>query len=494
MTGEKSINQQIATGAIWMVGARFAVKGISLVSIMILARLLMPEDFGIIALASSIYAMIELMRAMGFDTVLIQKKNAGREYYDTAWTLQIIFSTFAALIMVLLSEPVASYYGDLRLTPVLWLMAGMTFLNGLTNIGVVEFRKKMDFNKEFLFQVLVKLGGFMVTIPLAFYWKNYWAMLMGMLSTRVVSVILSYYMQSYRPRLSLGAWRNILGFSSWLFVNNILVYLNQNGQNLIVAKLLGGSSLGLLSVTSELSNMTSNEVIAPVNRAAYPGYAKVAGDMRLLKKTYLSVLSYIALLSTVVGVSISVLSPILVEVLLGNKWLDGIPLIEYISLTSIFMALNTNSSSIYLALGRPKLSTYLMMTRLVIVLPLIIFLVPKFGVIGVAYALMLGAFFLFPLGQFIAAKILGLGVLSVAACIYRPLLSGALIVYLFKFTGFSYYLFRITNYSPLNLLISGVALLASIILVITVFWVASGRPSGAEKNIFDSLWSRIRSF
>ncbi len=492
MTDEKSINQQIATGAIWMVGARFAVKGISLVSIMILARLLTPEDFGIIALASSIYAMIELMRAMGFDTVLIQKQNVGREYYDTAWTLQIIFSTFASLIMVLISEPVANYYGDLRLTPVLWLMAGMTFLNGLTNIGVVEFRKKMDFNKEFLFQVLVKLSGFLVTVPLAFYWKSYWAMLMGMLSTRFVSVCLSYYMQSFRPRPSLSKHEDVLGFSSWLFMNNILVYINQNGQNFIVAKLLGGQSLGVLSVSSELSNMTSDEIIAPINRAAYPGFAKVSNDKILLKKTYLSILPYIALLAALAGFSISALAPVLVKALLGDKWLEGVPIIEIISLASLFMALNTNSGSVFLAVGRPKILTYLMTVRLLLILPLLFYLIPQFGLMGVAYTFALGAFLLFPLSQYIAARIVGFSFRELITGIYRPIISGFIMLLLFRFTGLSTYLFDLSDYALINLIVSGICSSAIFVFFIVFFWNIAKRPVGAETLLLDTVRKKLK--
>ena len=90
------VNASIAKGAIWMVALRFCVKGISIISIMILARLLSPEDFGLMALASSIYIMVELIRAFGFSTALIQKQDAERAHYDTAWTMQIIFALLSS--------------------------------------------------------------------------------------------------------------------------------------------------------------------------------------------------------------------------------------------------------------------------------------------------------------------------------------------------------------------------------------------------------------
>jgi len=484
---EKSVGHQVAKGAVWMVAARLAVKGIGIVSIMILARVLTPDDFGVIALASSIYAMIELMRSMGFDTVLIQNQNAGREHYDTAWTLQIIFSTIAALAMVIISQPLANYYGDERLAPVLWVMGCMTFLNGLANIGVVEFRKKMTFNKEFIFQVLVKLSGFIVTIPLALYWKSYWAMLMGMLVTRVVTLWLSYHMQSYRPKLSLSVYKEILGFSAWLFLNNVLKFMGLHGQNFITAKLAGSGGLGVLSISTEIGMLVSNELVAPINRAAYPGYAKVAGNVKELKSLYLKILSHVALVSSFGGFVIASTASVFVPVLLGDKWMESIELLQIISISGVLVGLNSNAGYIYIVLGKPSLSTALISLRVIMLLPLIYFLSLKYQILGVAIAQLVVSLIMFPLSQLLINRQLQVKTKEMLNVLYRPIISGIVTFLVFEwqnvtavFEGISIYPVAILVFKMTSVVVFYIGTLLFLVLL-------SKEDCCAEKEIFESM-------
>ena len=489
MGKDKTLNQEVAEGAFWMVSARLVVKGLGLISIIILARLLIPDDFGIIALASSIYAMIELMRSMGFDTVLIQKQQAGREQYDTAWTLQIIFSSFAACVMLLIAPLMASFYEDQRLIQVLWVMAGMTFLNGLTNIGVVEFRKQMNFNKDFAFQVLVKLSGFLVTIPLAFYWRSYWAMVAGMVSTRLVTVLLSYYMQEYRPRLSLSAFKEIMGFSSWLFVNNILKFANSNSQNFIIGKMNGANGLGGVSVATQISTLISTELIGPINRAAYPGYAKNSSNQLELKKLYLKIISHIAILSSFFGFVILVTAPYFVPALLGDKWMNIIELIQILSFSSILVSFNSNAGYIYLVLGVPKISTYIILFRVSLIIPLIYYFSSNYGILGVAYAEMITSLIMFPISQLITLKFLNIKVSEMLNVIYRPFFSGIVTVLILN--SYPIRILHLENQFLLLIMISFFSVLVFMGCLL-VLWIVFGKGETAEIELYNKVISRIK--
>ncbi|MFT6277123.1 MAG: O-antigen/teichoic acid export membrane protein, partial [Halioglobus sp.] len=111
-TAKKSLGKSISIGAIWMLGVRLSVKSLGLISSIILARLLVPGDFGIVALAMSVYALIRLIRQFGFSFALIQNQEASKSFYDTAWTMQLILSSVAALILFCLSPWAASFYED----------------------------------------------------------------------------------------------------------------------------------------------------------------------------------------------------------------------------------------------------------------------------------------------------------------------------------------------------------------------------------------------
>lgn len=470
-----------------MVGLRFCMKGISIVSTMILARLLMPEDFGVMAMATSVYALIELMRAFGFDTVLIQKQTANRDHYDTAWTLQVIFSLLASASIIAISDVAASYYNDPRIGPVLSTMALITLINGFGNIGVVEFRKQLTFNKEFTFQLFVKLSGFFVTIPLAYYWRSYWALLVGTLSSNMMGVLLSYVMQSYRPKISLKVWRDVLGFSSWLYLNNILFFLNQHAQNFILGKLGGSEALGLFSISNEMGSLVVGEVVAPINRAAFPGYSAVASEKAILKETYLKVFSYIVIVAVPSAIGIAITSPVFVNVLLGDKWSNCVPIIQFISLGSIFVALNSSSGYIYLALGKQKFTTALTILWLCVLIPLMFWLAPGEAGLGVAKAILITSLIMFPFYQIWINRILSISFYKLINTIKRPLIASIIMGY-----AVSKYLEYIgSQHSGLL----GVALLLSAIIlgalcfifVLLILWFITKQTNSAEDDLFIKL-------
>jgi len=486
------VNASIAKGAIWMVGLRFCIKGISLISIVILARLLAPEDFGLMALASSIYAMVELIRAFGFSTALIQKQDANRAHYDTAWTMQLLFALLSGTLLLAVSGSAANYYGDNRLESILQIIALMIFISGFNNIGVVEFRKKMTFNREFKYQLLTKLSGFCVTIPLAWHLQSYWALIMGMLAGKITSLILSYVMQNYRPKLCLTGWRELLGFSSWLLFNNVLFFINNHSQNFILGKLSGANVLGLYSISNEVATMTTNEIVAPINAAAYPGYSKIAHNKEELKKSYLKVLSSIILIALPSAVGIAAIAPIFVPVLLGDKWFEAIPVIQLIALGSILTSINTNSGYVYLALAKQKITTMLLCLRTTVFLPLLILLSSSYGAKGAAFAVLITTIFIFPISQLILRRQIGFLWSELFSIIYRPLIASIFMAYITN--SFSNFAIGRGGDTPsaLNLVVGLILGVTSFLLIIGFLWRITGCKEGAETWIVRKVNNRIK--
>src|SRR5262245_54179497 len=204
------IRRKMAFGVIWMVGFKLVERSLGLISTLVLARLLVPSDFGLVAMATSLIALLELFTAFGIDFALIQRADTRPEHYNTAWTLNVIIGCALATAMLLLSIPAAHYYGEPRVALVVCALAFGPAVQGFENVGTVAFRKEMQFDREFRFLVLKKLCGFAVVLPLAFLWRNHWALVAGMIAGRVGGVILSYVLHPFRPRFSLAATRDLM--------------------------------------------------------------------------------------------------------------------------------------------------------------------------------------------------------------------------------------------------------------------------------------------
>lgn len=277
------LKSRMAKGAAWLILFRLVERGIGFISTLILARLLVPADFGLVAMATSILAALDLMGAFSFDMALIQNQNATRRHYDTAWTFGVVFGLLKAAGMVALAIPASAFFNEPRVEFVMYALALCTAVQGFDNIGIVAFQKDLEFHKEFWLGLARKLAGFVTTVGLAYLYTSYWALIAGVLAMRVTSLVLSFTMHPYRPRLCWEAAGELFNYSKWLLLNNILIFLNNRGTDFIIGRVSGARSLGLYAVSYELANLPTTELVYPISRAVFPGYARLAGDLKQLQ-------------------------------------------------------------------------------------------------------------------------------------------------------------------------------------------------------------------
>lgn len=291
MTGMSSgLQRKMARGAAWMVLLNSVERALGFISTMVLARVLDPTDFGVVAMAGTFIYMAQMLSAFGFDVALIQNQRATESHYHTAWTFNLLLGLLILLLMWALAGPIATFF---RHPEVFWVVCVLAFgplIQGCENIGVVAFRKDLHFHKEFAFQLSRKLIGFAVTISLALWLRTYWALVAGMLAAKLAGTITSYLVHEFRPRLSLHHAANLLGFSRWLLLNSIVGYLKERTSDFVIGRQLGAADLGVYNISYEVALMPSSELSAPINRALLPGFATIASDSDAIRMAYLKAL------------------------------------------------------------------------------------------------------------------------------------------------------------------------------------------------------------
>ncbi|WP_199610867.1 lipopolysaccharide biosynthesis protein [Flocculibacter collagenilyticus] len=486
-----NVGSQVARGSIWMVGLRFSIKFLGLINTMIIARILLPADFGLIAIAMAFYALVNLINSFGFDMVLIHNQDADKKDYDTAWTMQACFGLLGALGIFFGAEQLATFAEDLRLTAVFQVLAIMFFINNIRNIGVVDFRKQLDFKKEFNFTIAPKLLSTAITIACAFWLQSYWALIIGMFAKTVISVLLSYYMSKFRPHFSLHSWRQTVGFSKWLLLSNVLLFINNKFQDFLIGKVQGPSALGYFNIGNELANLPTTELIAPVNRATYPGYAKTGGDVNALQQLYLDVLSSISILAFPISIGLFCLANFAVPVLLGDKWTPAIIIVEIIALASLPNSLTTNNAYVYTALGKPKITTYLFMVRLAILVPALIYSVEHYGIEGAAYSILAVSLFMYPCSIAAVSKQLQLPFWQIMKVKLSPFLAGLLMFIVLATLEAQ---LPLSDYHPLIVMPILVAIGGLVyISVLLGMWLLNGKPNNSmEKKCVDVICRKLK--
>ncbi len=477
----------MAKGAAWMLLARAAERSIGLVSLLVLARVLVPADFGLVAMAISVIVFVELASTFGFDLALIQREHLTREHYDTAWTLQVAFGLLCAAIIAALAYPGAWFYDEPRLVPVMLVLAASRVLQSFENIGTVNFRREMNFSREFSFSAWKKVIGFVVTISLAVAFKSYWALIAGTVAARLAGLVLSYAMQPYRPRFSLAARADLFTFSIWIFVVGLASFASQRSSHFVVGRQLGPAALGLYTVGSEIALLPVTDLMAPINRAVFPGFARMTSDPALMRQSFVDILGVIWVFALPASFGIAAVAHPLVLTLLGSKWEDAVIVVQVLALAGAMHAATSNHYSAWLALGKTRITALMEALHFAILLPLLLVLSRTLGLAGVVYAEFFATTASVLVECVLISRALALSPSAYLRGLWRPLIAASTMA-----AGVTLLLSQL-NTDPLTakpLLQLGIAVPAGVAVyasALTILWLLSGRPRGAESLMLQRL-------
>ncbi len=331
-----ALGRRVASSAIWMVMLRFAMRFIGLVSSLILVRLLTPRDFGIVAMASVAYGLLDSLSEFSLELVLIQLKAPERRHYDTAWTLGLLRGAAISLLMVASAPFVAEAMAEPRIQPVIYVLALSPLVQSFGNITLVDWKRDFNFNRIFWLQVFGKGISFCLVLPAAFILRSYWALIVGTLGTRFILVGVGYALRPYRPRFSFWAWAEFFHFSKWLMASNLLGTMDSYVMTFLIGRIAGPSTLGLFNVAKEIAYLPASEIAAPIRQPMYAAYVKLMDDVDALRRQALDGLGIVLMLVVPLSVGLAVTADLATPLFLGPKWLGATPFVAICSMFALF--------------------------------------------------------------------------------------------------------------------------------------------------------------
>ena len=483
-----SLRAELIRGSIWMVGARWVARGIGVVSTAVLARLLLPADFGLVAMAWLVMGLLEICTSFGLDYALIRNGAAHKTHFDTAWTLRLIQSAGVALIAVAMAPVAARYFNEPRVAPLLMALAVSTLINGASSIGPVLFRKELAFAREFWFGLFSKLFTTACTLMLAWSLRNYWALVLGSVAGAVANLVLSYRMHPYRPRFCLAATREMWGFSQWMLLVNVGNFAQERADQLLVGRLASAAELGLYNVANEVASLPTSEVLFPMSRVLFPGFARLTAEPDRLRAAYFSVLGFLTALALPAGVGLALVADDFVALLLGAQWHAAVPFLQVLALYGMFRVVCGQAGNVLLVVGKPQVVAALAWVQFAVLVPALWWAALHYGVSGIVWAkLALGG--VMGVGQVLALRALyAVSLRATFAVVWRPVLSvcGMALV-----LGGVMHLQLLAG-APLVLRLASEVLIGASVycLVLGGMWWLAGRPAGAERFVFEVMLAR----
>jgi O-antigen/teichoic acid export membrane protein len=489
---DRSVNKRIAIGAGWNVAIGWMDKLIGLVSIAILARLLPPADFGLVGYAMVFLAFLEMFSAFNFQTVLIRDQDAPDERYNTAWTLDLLKGLLLAAIIIAAARITAEFFNEPKVEEILYVVSVIPVLTGLVNVGIVNFQKEIEFDKLFYLNVATRLTGSIATVVLALVIRNYWALVYGWLARMLVKVLLSYVMSNFRPRFCISEWRRVMGFSSWLLVNNAFVSIHMQLPAILIGRYFEAQALAFFNVSKELTNSISGQLAAPIRTAMFPGLAKMQNDHGEMERTLVSALGVIVLVGLPMTVGIGVTAPLIVPVLLGDKWIPMTPIVTALCVASAINLFYSNSHSIFAAQNRPKITTFLTISRVSYTAPALALVVPMFGAIGASWTLASTNLVGLLVNYAVLFRLTKLTTTRVASVVWRSIIATTIMAICVKLIVQYPFTLALQSSEILHLFFCVTSGAVIHVLALTFLWWISGRPPGPEVYILRILASVFR--
>jgi O-antigen/teichoic acid export membrane protein len=348
-------SNSLGSGAVVMVMMRWFDRLIGVISTFILARLLVPGDFGIVAMASVVVAFADVIFDLGINVAVIQRKDPSQSFYNTAWTLRILQSSCVALALVAIAPFAADYYKDPRVTSAVQLMALSLLVNSFENVGVINFQKELRFVDDVKYALFKRLAGFVTTIVLTLILHNYWGMIIGALVSRIASTIRSYMVHPMRPRFSLADLREIFSVSQWVLVKNISQYLDNKLPVFMVGGMGNTGVTGGYTLASEISDIPGSDLLAPINRVLFPAFARARDDMAELTRLLLSAQAVQVMVTFPTCVGFVLTARDFVPVALGDKWVFIVPFIQVLALSSIIQSISSSANYVLTVIGKIRI-------------------------------------------------------------------------------------------------------------------------------------------
>lgn len=374
-------------GILWSGLSFVGNKGVTFLSTIILARLLTPDDFGLMALGLLSIAYLDTFGGLGVGNVVIYKQDDIEKNSNVAFTIGILANIGLALIGFFSAPLVAFFFNAPRLTEILQALSVTLVISGLGSIHRARLDKDLKFNKSFIPELGKTLAKAVVSIGLALAGFGVWSLVFGQIAANLAASSLYWMTFKWRPRLMLEAKtvKSLLGYSSHILLVEIMGIIQSNLDYLIIGRRFDASTLGYYTMAYKIPELAIVFVCSTISSALFPAFSKIQDNKEALKAGYLIILKYVSLYTIPAGIGIALIAADFVVVGYGEKWVPAIPVMQVLAVFSIVYSLAYNAGDIYKATGRPDILTKLSFFEMIVAVPML-WLGANYGILYVAVA------------------------------------------------------------------------------------------------------------
>jgi O-antigen/teichoic acid export membrane protein len=480
-------SQRTALASASLIAARLAGRSIDLVSLLVLARLLTPGDFGIVAIAMSLILIVEAVLELPVGQVLLVEKTLNRRLLDTAFTIGVARGLALALFVCAAALPFAFAYKDPRLAALVCALALAPVFRGIQNPAMIAYDRALDFKRQITIDLASKVFSCLFASALAYMTHSYWALAVGTVLSPLLMLAMSFAAVPYRPRITFVEWRLFRSFLGWLSAGQVFSALTWQVDRLVLGWAMTKPEVGRFTMADNLSALPNQVLLTPLIGPLSVTLARVRDDRQRLQGVYLKLMSTVALVGFPALTGLAILADPFVRLALGPAWSSAGEILRWLALASIPSLLTTPFNTLALATKRSWLVFGRQIVEFVVKVPTAIGLVLSYGLIGACVARAIATTCVSVASLFAVRNIASIGVGDQLKAVSRPALSSAIMAALLYWP-----VAHLSTAATIPVLLAtmmGLALAGALIYTasIGILWKIAGSPDGGELFLFNSL-------
>lgn len=348
------LKRSAVSGVRWTSLSLVIRQGVQWITTIILARILLPADFGLIGMVLVVIGLISLFRDLGFSAAVIQRKEITERFLSSIFWVNVLLGLMATVIPFFLSNFIAYFYHEPKIVPVLKVLSLTFFISGLSILQQSLFQRELDFRSLAIYEILSSLIGSLVSLTLAFQGFGVWSLVFQSLVTTIVMTVLLFVFCRWKPRL-VFKWaevRSITRFSLNLTGYNIFNYFARNMDNILIGKFLGAEALGYYSLAYRIMLYPLQAIYRVIGRVIFPLFSQIQSEDARFRGIYLKLVSNVAIVTFPIMMMVMVLAEPFVLVLFGPQWMPAVVIVVVLAPIGLIQSVGMSVGVIYQAKGR----------------------------------------------------------------------------------------------------------------------------------------------
>ena len=402
-----SLRQKAAKGIFWSVIQKWGRAAISIVTFVVLSRLLSPEAFGLVALATVFTVFIELFLDQGFGAAIVQRDEIEPEHLDTAFWINILTGLVLTGGVIAFSEVIAALFEEPRLASVLRWLSISFILSALSSTQISILQRKLAFKNLAARSLAATAVGGVVGISMAFAGFGVWSLVGQDLATNAAGIVILWSASDWRPGLKVSKkhYKDLFSFGVSIVGNHALTVTIRRSDDLLIGYFLGPTLLGFYTIGYQLLLVIIRLVTEVTNSVAFPAFSRIQNEPERMRRAFYNVTQYTSLFAFPVFIGLAVLAPELVPVVFGEKWAPSIPVMQVLSLIGILQSVLFFNGSVIKASGKPSWQLGIMLLNAVC--SVIGFLLAvKWGIVAVAASFVIVGYLLAPISYLAVRRLI----------------------------------------------------------------------------------------